>query len=372
MMRLIIKLVVLPFVVISLITGACSPSTNAAPAPVPVAAQVTSITLTDALGRTVTLPQLPTRIAIAGRASALLADAAYLFPEAKEHIVAVSSTNQGAGDFLEAVDPNFSQKIAYDTNVGAEQVAAVNPDLVLMKTYLAETLGTPLEQLSIPVIYLDLETPEQYQRDLLTFGAIFENESRGQELTQYYQAQVDQVSKAVASISIQDRPRVLLLYHSNRDGEIAFNVPPVQWMQTILVKLAGGTPAWQDIELGSGWIKVSLEQIAAWNADQIYLISYTGNPEEIIGELYANSQWQALNAVQNKLLYAFPKDYYSWDQPDPRWILGLQWLAWHIHPQETGTPDMVLAAQEFFNRWYGIDRATFDQLILPRLQGSFE
>jgi iron complex transport system substrate-binding protein len=371
-MRSLIKMWGLTLVAMILFVGACSPSTSTLHTSMPIQSQATSFTITDAVGRVVSLPKLPERIAIAGRASTLLADATYLFPEAKERVVAVSTTNQGAGDFLESVDPNFKQKIAYDTNAGAEQVAVTQPDLVLMKSYMAETLGAPLELLSIPVIYLDLETPEQYQRDLLTIGKIFNNESRAQELTQYYQDRVDQVTKAVSKLSEQDRPRILLLYHSDRDGQVAFNVPPIRWLQTMMVELAGGSPVWKDIELGNGWTKVSLEQIAAWNADQIYLISYTDNPEEIIGQLYTNPQWLALKAVQNKALYAFPKDYYSWDQPDPRWILGLRWLAWRIHPQETSNPDMVHAAQDFFNQWYGIDQATFDHYLHPRLQGSFE
>ena len=367
---------------IAFLMGACNPVSKPQPPSFPRTMESKSastptseanvIILTDALGRNVTLPQPPMRIAIAGRATALLADASFLFPEATERIVAVSSTNQGSGDFLDAVDPNFSQKIAYDTNAGPEQVAAANPDLVIMKSYMAETLGAPLQQLGIPVVYLDLETPEQYQRDLLTLGKIFQNEPRAQELAQYYQTQVDQVSETLADLSAEDRPRVLLLYHSNRDGQIAFNVPPAQWIQTILVELAGGTPVWKDIELGSGWTKVSLEQIAAWNADQIYIISYTGNPDEIINQLASNSEWQALKAVQSKALYAFPKDYYSWDQPDPRWILGLRWLACRIHPVELGKTDMVLVAREFLSQWYGLDEVTFDQFILPKLQGSFK
>ena len=377
-MRSLILKLVMTLVVVTLFVEACTSAVSMLPTSMPVnteamsVSKTTKITITDTLGRTVSLPQLPKRIAIAGRATALLADAAFLFPQATERVVAVSTTNQGSGDFLEAVDPNFSQKIAYDTNAGAEQVVAANPDLVIMKSYMAETLGAPLEQLGISVIYLDLETPEQYQRDLLTLGKIFQNEPRAQDLTQYFQAQVDQVSETLADLSAEDRPRVLLLYHSNRDGQVAFNIPPTQWIQTILVEIAGGSPVWKDIELGSGWTKVSLEQIAAWNADQIYLISYTGNPEEIVDQLVTNSEWQALKAVQDKSLYAFPKDYYSWDQPDPRWILGLRWLAWRIHPQESGKPDMVLAARAFFSQWYGLDQATFDQFILPRLQGSFE
>ena len=350
----------------SLLLTACSPrapSVSSTPSP---------ITIIDSTGRTVTLQAPPQRIVIAGRAVALIADAAYLFPDALQRIVAVSGTNQGSGDFLELVDPMFAQRIAFDTNAGPEQVAAARPDLVLMKTYMAETLGRPLETLGIPVVYLDLETPEQYQRDLRILGQVFQDEARAEELAGYYQQEVDQVAAAVANTPQKQRPRVLLLYYSNRDGQIAFNVPPASWMQTILTQLGGGVPARTDIQLGSGWNIVNLEQIAAWDADQIFIISYATDPEEVVAGLFADTQWQAMRAVQNGHLHAFPKDYYSWDQPDPRWILGLRWLAWRLHPEQFEDVDIQAAARTFFAQWYGIDEEAFDQSIQPRLRGDFE
>lgn len=109
---------------------------------------------------------------------------------------------------------------------------------------------------------------------------------------------------------------MLLLYYSDKDGEVAFNVPPMPWIQTIMVEDAGGTPVWAEANPGGGWAKVSLEQVAAWDADVVLLVSYFRSPEEVVAELQANPQWQQLSAVQNDRLYAFPGDFYSWDQPD--------------------------------------------------------
>lgn len=163
---------------------------------------------------------------IAGRATALLADAAYLFPEAKEKVAALSRTSQGAeGDFLTLVDPNLGKKIVFETNVGAEQVVASQPDVVIMKTYMAESLGKPLETLGIPVVYLSLETPEEYQRDLRIL-ADFSKPTTAEELVSYFDTQVQNVTQPLQGLLPEQKPRTLLLYYSDRDGQVAFNVAP--------------------------------------------------------------------------------------------------------------------------------------------------
>ena len=337
----------------------------------PTAEPSTAITVTDALGRTVTLPQPPGRIVLAGRGVALIADSVYLFPNAASLVAAVSNTSQGTGEpFLAAVDPDFPAKVQFETNVGAEQVAAARPDLVILKSYLQESLGTPLEALGIPVVYLDLETPEQFTRDLATLGILLQQPDRAAELAAYYRDAVAAVQAPLQDLPADGKPRVLLLYYTDRDGEVAFNVPPAAWLQTLMVDMAGGTPAWSDIELGSGWTKVSFEQIAAWDADRIFIIRYTGSAAEVVDQLAADPQWQELRAVQAGGLTAFPRDYYSWDQPNPRWILGLQWLAAELHPQAFPQFKLADSARQFFRFAYRLDDSAFDRFITPSMETS--
>ena len=49
-------------------------------------------------------------------------------------------------------------------------------------------------------------------------------------------------------------------------------------MQTLMVEMAGGRRIWKDSQLGKGWTVVTLEQIAAWNPDQVYIIDYFNDP----------------------------------------------------------------------------------------------
>lgn len=329
-----------------------------------------SFSVTDALGRTVDFVKVPERVVVTGKALFMIADAIYLFPEAGKRIVGIGNPNQGASSFIPIIDPDFGNKTILESDAGPEQIAALQPDAVILKSSMAEKLGAPLEALKIPVVYIDFETPEQYQRDLATLGMLFQNEKRSIEVGQFFQERYEKINKITGSLKEEDRPRTLLLYYNDKDGTVAFNIPPMTWMQTILVQTAGGQPVWQDANPGKGWAKVSLEQIAAWDADTIFLVSYFKNPDEVVKELKADPQWKNLRAIQQEKLYAFPGDIYSWDQPDPRWILGLTWLAGTLHPDQYPGLDMVKESAAFFQTLYGIDQATFDKNILPAMKGD--
>lgn len=328
-----------------------------------------AITVTDALGRQVVFAEPPQRIVIAGRATPLIVDAFYLFPEAGQALTGIELRSQSAKDFLSTIDPNYENKTALEMNSGPEQIAPLQPDVVLLKSFMADQLGAPLEQLGIPVVYLDLETPEQYTRDITTMGQLLGNPGRAQEILDFYQQRVNQVEAAMAGIADDQKPRVLLLQYSDKGGEVAFNVPPATWLQTTMVELAGGLPVWTEASEQGGWTVVNLEQIAAWNPDQVYIVSYFTNPEEVAAQLKADPTWQELAAVQNDQLFGFPNDFVSWDQPDPRWILGLQWLATKIQPERAAEIDMNQAVNEFYGQMYGLDQTTIDTQVRPQIKG---
>jgi iron complex transport system substrate-binding protein len=327
-----------------------------------------AVVVVDALGREVTLAKPPTRIVITGKGLILTLDGAYMFAEAPSRIVALGTADQGSGNFVSLIDPNFDKKVILQTDAGAEQIAAVQPDLVILKSYLSETVGKPLEALKIPVVYLDLETPEQYTRDLAILGMVFQNEARAKELADFYINKVNAIQTTLKDV--KEKPSVLLLYYNDKDGAVAFNVPPMSWIQTQMVELAGGKPVWGSANPGKGWTVVTLEQIAAWDADQIYIISYQKNSAQIAATLRTDPQWQALRAVKQGHLYGFPGDLYSWDQSDSRWILGLTWLSARLHPESFAQFDVVVEAQQFYQKLYGLDAQFFEAKIHPTFRGD--
>ena len=324
--------------------------------------------ITDSTGHTATLAGLPRRIAIAGKATIMVQDTIYLYQEASERVTALENRKQSAFAFLPIVDPGLPDKQIFEINVGPEQIAAARPDLVIMKNYLADSLGTPLEQLSIPVIYLNLETPQAFYDDVRVLGEVFGNPDRAAQIVDFYQSRVSKVEEL--TLGVAEKPSVLVLSYSEDGGEVAFSVPPVSWLQTSMVETAGGIPVWKDLEASGGWTVVNLEQIAAWDPDQIYLIDYSGGAAQIAADLKENPIWTGLQAVQNDRLYAFAYDFYSWDQPDTRWILGLEWLATKIHPDQTDSIDILAEVNAFYQEMYFLDQDTIEAQVLPILRGD--
>lgn len=328
-------------------------------------------TVTDGLDRDVSLPEDPRRIVIAGRAVLMMADVLWAFESAPERVIGVGRISQGRGNFPAAIDPGYEERITIlERRVGPEQVASLNPDVVILKSMERENLGIPLERLGIPVIYVDLESPEQYQRDLAVLGAVVNEEGRAAELAGYFRRVSAEVVDTASRIPSSDHLSTLMLYYRASGGEVAFDVPPAGWMQTRIVEMAGGTPVWKEANPGGGWATVGFEQIAAWNPDVIVMIEYGGSALEIVSRLKEEPRWQALDAVRRDRFYAMPMDYYSWDQPDVRWLLGLQWLAGVLQPRAFTELDIDARTREFFRVLYGMEDPAYEELILPVLAGS--
>lgn len=310
--------------------------------------------------------QAPSRVVMGGKAVTMVADAVYMFPSARPAVVATGGTDQGLGVFLETVAPGFSALPSFPRQAGVEVYASHRPDLVILKSSLKKSIGAGLEALGIKTMYLSLETPDDYYAELSLLGRTFGDEKRAAELVDYYKDVVSTAAGASAAATKKgDKPRVLLVQASG-DG---LEVPPDGWIQTTLVELAGGQAIWKGSNPGGGWAKVSPEQIAAWNPDVLFVVSYKEPSTEVAARMAADPRYSALKAAKTGRLYGFAQDFLSWDQPDARWGLGLLWLTDAIHPGSMPGYTAESSARRFYKLAYGVGDAAFDAQILPRLRG---
>ena len=91
------------------------------------------------------------------------------------------------------------------------------------------------------------------------------------------------------------------------------------------------------------------------------------NARTIVARLKEDPLWSKLNAGQNNELYAFPADLYGWDNADPRWILGVNWLATRMYPERFSDIDMNAEIYQLFGL-FGMDKAAVDEHIMPVVQ----
>ncbi|MFA6505637.1 MAG: ABC transporter substrate-binding protein [Treponemataceae bacterium] len=308
---------------------------------------------------------LPSRVVLGGRAVIMVADAVYAFPSVVDRVLSVAGTDQGLGAFLGALDPSFVKKPALDRSATAESFAALKPDLVILKSMMKGSLGKSLEALSLRTLYLDLETPEDYFRDLAALGKTFGDEKRADALISYYRSLV---ADTVRRVSGQPKPRTLLVQAASGAG--LWEAPPAAWMQTTLVKMAGGDPVWVGATPGNGWTRLNVEQIAAWNPEVVIVVSYREDSAKSASAFKTDPRFANLSAVKASHVFAMPQDFYSWDQPDTRWVLGLRRIGAFLHPSSFFNADAGGEAKEFFRILYGIDKMKFESVIAPRLKGD--
>jgi len=326
--------------------------------------------VTDALGRQVAFTEPPRRIALSGKAVSMITNSLYMFPGAGRRIIATARTGEVLSNFISLIDPGIDEKPVLPEMVGPEQIAGQRPDAVILKSHLAHTVGRSLEILNIPVVYVDFETPDQYLRDLRTLGELLRQPERAAELIRYFQAAVQRVQNAVAGIDDAERRRVLLLYYSSSRGTSTLNVPPASWMQTVMTEMAGGTAVWREANPAKGWTQVSLEQIYAWDPDVIFVTSYSERSDAVAERIRADTNWHSVRALRNGSLHAFAGDFLSWDLPDPRWMLGLTWMAQKLYPDRFRQVDIIELARDFYRVAYGQDASFFDQQVRPALRGD--
>jgi iron complex transport system substrate-binding protein len=301
-----------------------------------------------------------------GRAVVMVADAVFAFPDARPRVLAVGGTDQGLGTFLKLVDPAFKDTPALQRQSGVEVYASFKPDLVIAKAAMRSQIGAGLDALGIKSLYLNLESPEDYYTELMDLGRVLGTPARGAELVGYYK---DVVARAAAAVNPSAaKPRVLVLQSA---GE-AFQVPPESWIQTRLVELAGGIPVWGGANPGSGWTRVGPEQIAAWNPDVVFVISYNQDVSRVAEGFRKDPRYSILAAVRSGKVWGFPQDFLSWDQPDTRWGLGLLWMTNRLHPGRLAGYSAEAEARRFFNLFYDLDDAVFNQEMLTRFKGDWK
>jgi len=351
-----IKKIIFSIVFVSLILANCSPVDST---------DQNGLEVEDALGRIVRLDANPERIVIAGKQTPMLANFFYLFDSAGEKILAIENRTQRADRFLTVIDSEFESKLKLEKGAAAEQIAPLNPDAVILKTSMKESVGDLLEQIGITVIYVDFESIEQIYSDIRLIAELLKEKNRGEEIISYYEEIYLEISKA-----IEDLPNESVLLTEiieDADG-YAISVPAAGWLQTDLVRRAEGIPVWTDSQLGGGWTEVNFEQVSVWNPDYVFVINYQGNAPSITEALKMDELWMNLNAVNNGRLAAFPNDYISWDQPDPRWILGYSFLAHRLHPDAITAVNFNESIIEFYEFFYGLEEDFIRENIFPLIQ----
>jgi pyruvate-formate lyase-activating enzyme len=120
-------------------------------------------------------------------------------------------------------------------------------------------------------------------------------------------------------------------------------------LENNLVEAAGGISVNKLIKKeGKPGINISKDEFIGLNPEVIFISGFLSCPVSDFHE-YCMKNGLNVDAVKNKRIYRL---YPGWDFGNPRWVLGLMYIANKVHP-EIFNFNMEKEAEEFYRRFYG-------------------
>jgi iron complex transport system substrate-binding protein len=334
-----------------------------------IMSEESTLSIQDTLGRTINFSKVPERIVIAGKQTPTISNFFYLFPSEIKKIIAIENRSQSKEVFLLKIDKEYDSKLILEKGAGVEQIAPLEPDLVIMVSSMKENIGIGLEEVGIKVIYLSFENYEEIYQAIQILGNVLGLESRAEDLILEFKKIYGYINQKLAKNS--NNEDVLLLQVASIDNEYSFKIPSAEWLQTTMIEDLEATAVWKSASLTGGWVEVNIEQVIKWKPDIIAVINYQGQSLEVVEKLSNNEIWNAFIKKNNIKLMAFPYDFTSWDQPDTRWILGYSWIAYVLHSEEFLEDDVIDIVNNFYKYFYQVEESYISENILPLITKYF-
>ena len=305
---------------------------------------------TDSVGRTVTVPNEITRIAISGPLSQV-----YILPLAGDLLVGVSNAYaEDAAQYLPGYifeKTEIGQLYGGKGEMDLEALLAADPDVVIdigePKVSVAEDMDALTRQSGIPFVHIDatVATAGDAYR---TLGKLLGREEKAEELATWCETTYANMTAMMEKVDA-DGARKTLLYCLGDKGvnviaQGSFHAETVNMMSDNLAVLE------EVVSSGAG-NEVDLEQILLWDPEVIIFA-----PDSCYADIAGNAQWQNVTAVARGEYYQTPYGPYGWlsSPPAVQRYLGMLWLGALLYPDYIDY-DLQEEITAYYKLFYGCD-----------------
>ena len=309
-----------------------------------------TVEFTDSLGRTVTLPEKITKIAISGPLSQV-----YILPLAGDMLVGVSNA------FAENAQKYISEDILSKTEIGQlyggkremdlEALLAADPDVVIdigqAKGSMAEDFDALTRQTGIPFIHIDTDiatAAESYR----TLGELLKREEKAEKLAVWCENTYGSILTMMEKVD-GDNARKTLLYCLGENGTNV--IAEGSFHAQIINLMSQNVAVIEDVVSSGDGNQVDLEQILLWNPEVI-VFSYD-SCYDTVGE---SAQWKNITAIEEGAYYEAPYGPYGWlsSPPAVQSYLGMLWLGAVLYPNYI-TYDLQEEVTAYYELFYGCE-----------------
>ncbi len=298
--------------------------------------------VTDATGRTLSIPDKVTRVFPAGPPAAIL-----LYTLAPDLLLGWPRANRAEECAYMLPDicqrPTVGRLTGRGNTANLEVVLKLKPDLILdvgsTRATFVSLAKRVQEQTGIPYALLDGRfgaIPETYRK----LGELVRQPDDAKKLADYAAHTLKAIQARIADIPRNKRPRVY--YARGPRGLVtglggSINVETIEFLAQ---NVAGGQHG--------GLANVSIEQVLVWNPDVIITID-----RFFAATAASDPGWAALAAVKAGRVHLSPKMPFGWVDfpPSVNRLIGLWWLAKILYPDRF-PEDMSKLTRDFYTMFY--------------------
>jgi iron complex transport system substrate-binding protein len=253
-------------------------------------------------------------------------------PAATETLFAIGAESEIAAVDKNADYPdgakNFATKVdAYEPNI--ESIRALNPDLVIIASDTSDGIVAKLDQLNIPVLYIDIDKSMKTLDDVFgqigLLGQITGHTDQSAPLVADLAARVRKIEDAVQGLDQTQTPKVYheldsTFYTASADSFIG------DLYRTLRAQNIAGN--------GGGQAYPQMTQEAIISANPAVIILADEAFGTTVESVKARPGWSAIDAVKNSKIFGIDPNIIS--RPGPRIVDALEQLAKFIYPQRFG------------------------------------
>jgi iron complex transport system substrate-binding protein len=244
-----------------------------------------------------------------------------------------------------------------------EVLLKAKPDVLIVwsgkDTKVSEKMQKTMDTLSIPYVYVAVDTMADYPDAIRFLGKLLKREERAEKLAAYCAKTLQTVNSAVNRVPAERKPKVY--YAEGTDG---LSTECNDSIHVELLRLAGDVNIHRcHTASHMGMEKISLEQVIVYNPDVIVA------QEKLFYDKVSNDPaWQQVKAVKEKKVFLIPRTPFNWFDRPPSVMrfLGLEWLANHLYPRECKI-DIKTEARNFYSLFLGVELSTQDlqEVLVP-------
>lgn len=310
---------------------------------------------TDDCGRTVTVPNEISKVAVSGPLAQI-----YCIPLCLDIFVGFSSDyttqlEKYLGSEYKAL-PMLGHLYGGKGTMDLEALLSAGPDVVIdvgdQKGSIVEDLNALTEQSGIPFVHIDgsLEgAPETYRR----LGELLGRQEKAEQLALWCEDVLRDIDGIMTKVDAKGG-RANVVYCL---GEKGLNVLANGSIHAkVLDKLTNNIAVLPDVVSSGNGNEIDFEQLMLWNPEVLVFA-----PESAYSAVKSDETWQMLDAVKSGKVCEAPSEPYGWMQTPPavQQYLGMLWLTSLLYPEDCDY-DLQEKVTEYYNLFYGYELSEVD------------